>query len=91
MSAAAPHASARLSRPSADNAADGGCPLSAEAGLTQLTLEKGHKHYKTHSHELFWEHLHDTKCLMVWGDDAILLAFRGTASMANARADLQVT
>ena len=53
-------------------------------------MEHGHKHFKTHSHELFWEHLHDTKCLMAWGDDAVVLAFRGTASMANARADLQV-
>ena len=53
-------------------------------------MENGHKHFKTHSHELFWEHLHDTKCLMAWGDSAIVLAFRGTASMANAKADLQV-
>ena len=63
-------------------------PLQAER--THLTVEHGHKHYNTHSHELFWEHLHDTKCLMAWGDDAIVLAFRGTASMANAKADLQV-
>lgn len=63
-------------------------PLQAER--THLTVEQGHKHYNTHSHELFWEHLHDTKCLMAWGDDAVVLAFRGTASMANAKADLQV-
>ena len=63
-------------------------PLQAER--THLTVENGHKHFRTHSHELFWEHLHDTKCLMAWGDDAIVLAFRGTASMANAKADLQV-
>ena len=65
------------------------CCLQAER--TTLTLEDGSKLYNMHTHELYWERRHDTKCLMAWGDDAIVLAFRGTASFANARADLQVT
>ena len=62
-----------------------------QAERTTLTLEDGSKLYNMHTHELYWERRHDTKCLMAWGDDAVVLAFRGTASFANARADLQVT
>ena len=62
-----------------------------QAERTTLTLEDGSRLYNMQTHELYWERRHDTKCLMAWGDDAIVLAFRGTASFANARADLQVT
>ena len=42
--------------------------------------------------ELFWERAMDTKCLMAWSpkNSVAVLAFRGTASMANVLADLQV-
>lgn len=33
----------------------------------------------------------DTKVLLCWNSDTILLSFRGTASMTNVLADLQVT
>ena len=35
--------------------------------------------------------MQDTKLLVSWSDDTIVIAFRGTSSMANALADLQVT
>ena len=40
--------------------------------------------------ELFWEKALDTKLLMAWNKHTIVMAFRGTASFANALADLQV-
>ena len=42
--------------------------------------------------ELMWEKAMDTKCLMAWNAKTRVgvLAFRGTASMANVLADLQV-
>ena len=32
----------------------------------------------------------DTKCLLAWSDDTLVLSFRGTASTRNAISDLQV-
>ena len=42
--------------------------------------------------ELMWERAMDTKCLVAWNSKThvAVLAFRGTASMANVLADLQV-
>jgi hypothetical protein len=40
--------------------------------------------------ELFWELQTDTRCLMGWSQDKIVVSFRGTASMKNAMADMQV-
>lgn len=40
--------------------------------------------------ESFWEVKQDTRCLVSWGGSKIVVAFRGTASMKNALADLQV-
>ena len=33
----------------------------------------------------------DTKCLLAWSEDTLVLSFRGTASTRNAISDLQVT
>ena len=40
--------------------------------------------------ELFSELKRDTRCLIGWNNNTIVLAFRGTASMTNALSDLQV-
>lgn len=40
--------------------------------------------------QLFWEHSLGTKVLVAWSRDTILLSFRGTATIRNALADLQV-
>lgn len=44
----------------------------------------------THFDEWVRGDVQDTKLLVSWNDDTIVIAFRGTSSMANALADLQV-
>ncbi len=46
--------------------------------------------YDLKESELFWEKALDTKLLIAWNDHMMVLAFRGTASVSNALADLQV-
>ena len=46
--------------------------------------------YNLKESELLWEKALDTKLLMAWNDHMMVLAFRGTASVLNALADLQV-
>ena len=41
-------------------------------------------------YEMFWEKSLDTKCLLAWNAHHIVLSFRGTASLSNVKADLQV-
>ncbi|KAL0026556.1 hypothetical protein WJX77_006522 [Trebouxia sp. C0004] len=60
-----------------------------EPEKTSLTLHTAMGLYKLTDSELFWELQLDTRCLMGWNASTIVLAFRGTASMANALADLQ--
>ena len=43
-----------------------------------------------HQYEMFWEKSLDTKMLMAWSRKQIMLSFRGTASLANIVADVQV-
>ncbi|KAK9817845.1 hypothetical protein WJX72_003000 [[Myrmecia] bisecta] len=45
--------------------------------------------YKLDQYQLFWERGMDTKCLMGWNRNTIVLCFRGTASFRNAVSDLQ--
>ncbi|KAL4431079.1 hypothetical protein ABPG75_006335 [Micractinium tetrahymenae] len=40
--------------------------------------------------ELFWERSLDTKAVVGWSEDTVVIAFRGTASFNNVRSDLQV-
>lgn len=46
--------------------------------------------YDLHSFEMLWEESMDTKCLIGYNDDTVVIAFRGTASMANVYSDLKV-
>ena len=46
--------------------------------------------YKLTDSETFWEVEQDTRCLVSWGHNTVVVAFRGTASMRNALADMQV-
>ena len=46
--------------------------------------------YKLTESQSFWEIEQDTRCLVGWGSNTVVVAFRGTASMKNALADLQV-
>ncbi len=40
--------------------------------------------------QLFWERSLDTKVLIGWSPDTIVISVRGTASLRNAMADIQV-
>lgn len=59
---------------------------------SQLTLDEGCMMFQPPllKSELIWDKVSDTKLLMAWNKDVIVLAFRGTASFANVFADLQV-
>ena len=57
---------------------------------TTLTLESALSLYNMTESQSFWEIEQDTRCLMGWGSNTVVVAFRGTASMRNALADLQV-
>ena len=62
----------------------------AEGARTILTLETAMGLYGLTRSESFWEVKQDTRCLISWGHRHVVVAFRGTASMRNALADLQV-
>ena len=57
---------------------------------TSLTLETAMSLYQLTESQSFWEIEQDTRCLVAWGSNTVVVAFRGTASMKNALADLQV-
>ena len=57
----------------------------AEVGLEPAMSLYGLSHSK-----MLWEQLLDTKCLVCWGQGVVVVAFRGTASMKNALADIKV-
>lgn len=55
-----------------------------------LELHTAMSMYGLTDSELFTELKRDTRCLMGWNNNTIVLAFRGTASVTNALSDLQV-
>lgn len=57
---------------------------------TSLKLHTALGLYNLTDSELFWELQLDTRCLVGWSEQQIVVAFRGTASMKNAWSDLQV-
>lgn len=61
-----------------------------QAERTSLSLEEAKELYGLSGHELVWEAKHDTKCLLAFGHNTIVVTFRGTASLKNASADIQV-
>ena len=62
-----------------------------EAVEPRFRLEDAMALYGLTDFELLWERASDTKALLSWGgSDLVVLSFRGTASMANVLADLQV-
>ncbi|CAL8466198.1 g5734 [Coccomyxa elongata] len=54
-----------------------------------LSLETAMALYGLEHSELFWEKALDTKLLMAWNRERIVVAFRGTVSLPNALADVQ--
>ncbi len=57
-------------------------PFNADSAMSLYNLE----HF-----ELVWEKQLDTKALVGWNKDTVVIAFRGTASLANVKSDLQVS
>ena len=57
---------------------------------SELSLETAMRVYNLKESELLWEKATDTKLLMAWNEHIMILAFRGTATVSNALADLQV-
>jgi hypothetical protein len=55
-----------------------------------VTLEGAMALYNLENFELLWERRLDTKALMAWNDDTVVLSFRGTASFRNVLADIKV-
>ncbi len=53
-------------------------------------LSKGYQLLDLDGHEIVEEQQHDTRALLGWGAQGILLSFRGTASLQNAISDLRV-
>ena len=60
------------------------------AAQTSLTLERALSLYQMDTSKTFYEVSQDTRCLVGWGSNSVVVAFRGTASVRNALADLQV-
>ena len=65
-------------------------PAPVQPPRTDLDLPTALSLYGLTDSELFWELQTDTRCLMGWSQDKIVVSFRGTASMKNAVADMQV-
>lgn len=53
------------------------------------SLDTAMKLYDLDHFELLWERKEDTKVLLAWNQDRIVMSFRGTASLINVLADLQ--
>lgn len=59
----------------------------AEGTNTVTSLASLQQLYGLRHHEWLHEPTHDSNCLLAWGQDCLVVAFRGTASMANIKAD----
>ena len=64
--------------------------LVVQKDLGFLSLERALHMFSLEHSELFWEKARDTKLLMGWNTNRIVIAFRGTASMSNVLSDVQV-
>ena len=80
----------RAKQSQASPVTDKPAPPVTSSAKTILTLETAMSLYGLTESESFWEVKQDTRCLVSWGGTRVVVAFRGTASMKNALADLQV-
>ena len=80
----------RAKQSQASPVTDKPAPPVTSSAKTILTLETAMGLYGLTESESFWEVKQDTRCLVSWGGTRVVVAFRGTASMKNALADLQV-
>ncbi|PSC73217.1 DEAD-box ATP-dependent RNA helicase 50 isoform A [Micractinium conductrix] len=62
----------------------------AERPDSPFTADTACRLYDLEHFEVFWEKSLDTKAVVGWNSDTVVIAFRGTTSLANVRADIQV-
>ena len=85
--------------PRGSGSVDLGSPRQADSKLsgtsfspqTSLTLSTALSLYNMTESYYFWETEQDTRCLVGWGGNTVVVSFRGTASTRNALADVQVS
>ncbi|GAB4817725.1 hypothetical protein N2152v2_004771 [Parachlorella kessleri] len=65
------------------------CYDQGETKASPFNIDTALSLYELEHFEMFWEKTLDTKAIMGWNDSTIVIAFRGTASLANVRADVQ--
>jgi len=58
---------------------------------SQYSLKTAMQLFGLRNYELFHEELHDTKLIVAHNDEIVLLTFRGTSSLKNVLADLQIS
>ena len=64
--------------------------MGMSAVQTRYTPEQGMGMLGLEQVQLFWERSLDTKVLIGWSADTVVISVRGTASLRNAIADIQV-
>ena len=64
--------------------------LGADADHPQPAFDALMAMFDLTDYKLFWERTADTKALVAWSKTCVLVAFRGTTTVVNARMDLQV-
>ncbi|KAL6767805.1 hypothetical protein ACKKBF_B36685 [Auxenochlorella protothecoides x Auxenochlorella symbiontica] len=57
---------------------------------TSVALKTAMELYHLEEYEMIWEERVDTLCLLAWGPGTVVVAFRGTASMAGLIADMKI-
>ena len=55
-----------------------------------MSLDTALKLYGLERMEVLWERRHDTMALIAWGHNRVVVVFRGTNSLKNVLADLEV-
>ena len=55
-----------------------------------MSLDSALKLYGLERMEVLWERRHDTMALIAWGNNRVVVVFRGTNSLKNVLADLEV-
>ncbi|KAK9814642.1 hypothetical protein WJX72_009144 [[Myrmecia] bisecta] len=64
-------------------------PKATDMVVEARSLDVAMSLYNLKHFELIWEKKLDTKCLVAWNEDTVVVSFRGTASMANACSDIK--
>lgn len=58
--------------------------------MEDMSLDTALRLYDLERMEVLWERRHDSMALIAWGANRIVVVFRGTNSLKNILADLEV-